>query len=148
MSSRTRTLAAMRTLGATLGLCVSALIVSACGGENSSGAFAVTNISPRASATSGDQPVQITGSGFRQDLGYTVYFGAKRSERVMIMDEHTMIAATPRMDAAGPVDVIVASDSGPAFKIVQGFRFEDMGGNVMEQVGNEATPGAQGQERF
>jgi hypothetical protein len=144
MSSRTQ--AMMRALGVTLGLSVGAAGLSACGSE-SGGELVVTNIDPRAGATAGDQPVRIIGSNFRQDIGYTVYFGAKRSERATILDEHTLVVATPHMDTPGPVDVIVAADNGPAFKIVQGFRFEDMGGNVMEQVGGQNTTG-QGQERF
>lgn len=146
MSSRTRTMKIARVLGLALVLSVSAVGVVSCGG-NQGGELQVTNIDPRAGATAGEQPVKILGNNFRQDIGYTVYFGNRRSERATIFDEHTLIVSTPRMDEAGPVDVFVAADNGPAFRIQQGFRFEDMGGNVMENVGNQNTSGA-GQERF
>ncbi len=118
--------------------------LAACG-ESAGGDLEVTNIDPRAGATAGDQSVRIMGNNFRQDLSYTVYFGNKRSTRATIFDEHTLIVATPQMERAQTVDVIVAADNGPAYRIRQGFRFEEQGGNVMEQVGE--TGGQQG-ERF
>lgn len=139
MSSRTRTM--MRALAVMLGLGLSA---AACGSQG--GDLEVTNIDPRAGATAGEQPVRILGNNFRQDIGYTVYFGAKRAERATIADPHTLVVSTPQMENSGPVDVIVAADDGPAFRIVQGFRFEEMGGNVMEQVGGSS--GGRSNERF
>lgn len=137
------------TLGATLavigwvGLFGSALV--ACDEGAAGGDLSVHNIEPRAGATAGQQPVRITGSNFRQDIGYTVYFGATRAGQVTIMDDTTLLVATPQHDP-GQVDVVVAADNGPAFRIVQGFAFSEQGGNVMEQVGE---PGAsQGEERF
>ncbi len=146
MSIRTQTQKIARVLGLMLALSVFAVGAVACGGDQG-GELQVTNLDPRAGATSGEQPVKIKGNNFRQDIGYTVYFGNRRSERATIFDDHTLIVATPRMDEAGPVDVVVAADNGPAFKIRQGFRFEDMGGNVMENVGNGTTSG-HGEERF
>lgn len=147
MSSRTRTLTMVRALGVTLGLSAGAAGMTACGGS-AGGELEITNLDPRAGATTGDQPVQIRGNNFRQDIGYTVYFGAKRAERATILDANTLVVSTPHMDSTGPVDVFVAADDGPAFRIVQGFRFEDMGGNVMEQVGTSGNAPGEGQERF
>lgn len=147
MSSRTRTLKIARVLGIVLALSAFAAGAVACGGGGEGGELQVTNVDPRAGATAGEQPVKIMGNNFRQDIGYTVYFGNRRSERATILDDHTLIVATPRMDEAGPVDVVVAADNGPAFRVRQGFRFEDMGGNVMERVGGETTSG-HGEERF
>lgn len=130
----------------TIALAVLAAAAVACGGE-SGGELQVTNVDPRAGATAGEQPVRILCNGFRQDIGYTVYFGNRRSQRATILDEHTLVVSTPHMDGAGPVDIVVAADNGPAFRIREGFRFEEMGGNVMEQVGNTSSSGA-GQERF
>lgn len=121
------------------------LALSACGDEGG-GELQITNIDPRAGATAGEQPVRISGNNFRRDISYTVYFGNKRSMRSTILDDHTLLVATPTMDDPGTVDVIVAADNGAAFRIREGFRFEEMGGNVMENVGT-ATSG-QGEERF
>lgn len=116
----------------------------ACGGEG--GELEILNIDPRAGATAGEQTVKISGNNFRRDISYTVYFGTKASERSTIMDDHTLVVATPGSDEAGPVDVIVAADNGPAFRIREGFRYEDMAGNIMENVGSSTS--GQGEERF
>jgi hypothetical protein len=115
-----------------------------CGG--STGDLEITNIEPRAGATTGEQPVRIRGNNFRPDISYTVYFGTKRSERSTILDDHTLLVTTPQVDDAATVDVIVAADNGPAYRIRNGFAFEEMGGNVMENVGE--TQSGHGEERF
>lgn len=120
-------------VGATLVLLVWVL-VAITGCETAGGDLSVHNLEPRAGATQGEQPVRITGANFRQDIGYTVYFGAKRAGQVTIMDDATLVVATPAHDP-GSVDVVVAADDGPAFRIVNGFTYNDQGGNVMEQVG-------------
>ena len=68
------------------------------------------------------------------------------SMRSTILDDHTLLVATPTMDEAGTVDVIVAADNGAAFRIVEGFQYEEMGGNIMENVGSSTS--GQGTERF
>lgn len=118
------------------------LLASAC--EEEGGPVAVYNIQPRAGASAGEQPVQITGANFRQDIGYTVYFGALRAGSVTIVDTNTLLVATPQHDP-GNVDVIVAADDGPAFRIAQAFEFTEQGGNVMQHVGEGA---AQQGERY
>lgn len=145
MSSRTRTLRTARVAGVLLSIAVFAIGAVACGGEEG-GELEITNIDPRAGATAGEQSVKISGNHFRRDISYTVYFGNKRATSSTILDENTLLVATPGADDPGAVDVIVAADNGPAFRIREGFRYEDMGGNVMENVGT-ATSG-QGEERF
>jgi hypothetical protein len=110
----------------------------------SGGDLAIYNIEPRAGATTGEQPVRITGANFRHDIGYTVYFGAVRSPQVTILDDTTLLVVTPPHDP-GTVDVVVAADDGPAFRIVGGFAFREQAGGVMERVGDVAP---QGHERF
>lgn len=117
--------------------------LSACGGEV--GELEILDIQPRAGATAGEQPVRIVGRNFRQDISYTVYFGNRASERSTILDDQTLLVATPTMEEPAVVDVIIAADNGPAFRIAQGFHYEEMGGNVMENVG---TTSGQGEERF
>lgn len=133
-----------RKLGATLAV-IGWVGLLGCDAAAGGGDLAVHNIEPRAGATAGEQPVRITGTNFRQDIGYTVYFGAIRAPQVTIMDDTTLLVATPQHDP-GAVDVVVAADNGPAFRIVSGFNFSEQGGNVMEQVGEPGA--AQGEERF
>lgn len=124
-----------KALGLCLGLAGASLGMGCESGDG--GELTVLNLEPRAGASQGEQPVRIAGANFRQDIGYTVYFGAKRATQVTIMDDTTLLVATPSHDP-GAVDVVVAADDGPAFRIVSGFTYNDQGGNVMEQMGETA----------
>jgi hypothetical protein len=140
-----RTHARLSRLALASGLVVGALGLSSCGESGEpTGPMAVWDVQPRAGATAGEQPIQITGANFRQDIGYAVYFGSLRATAVTIMDTSTLLVVTPQHEA-GPVDVVVAAENGPAFRIQQAFTYADQGGNVMQQVGQ---PGQQGAERF
>ena len=118
---------------------VSALLFG-CGGGG--GDLQVTDVEPRAGATEGEQPVRILGNGFRRDLGYTVYFGTKRAERSTLLDDHTLLVATPQQDEPATVDVIVVADNGPAYRVRQGFIY-----NAIARPG-QAAPTGQPAERF
>lgn len=99
------------------------------GCEGGDGPMDVYNIQPRHGQISGEQQVMITGANFRQDIGYAVYFGSERATQVTIMDTSTLIVSTPQHDL-GTVDVVVASEAGPAFRIHDAFAFDDQGGTV------------------
>ena len=139
MTTRTN----MHRIALTLGLAASSLGLFACEGDGT-GPMEVWDLQPRAGAASGEQQVQVTGANFRQDIGYAVYFGALRATAVTILDTNTLVVVTPQ-HVAGPVDVVVVAENGPAFKVNQAFTFADQSGNVMEQVGGGAQTG---QERF
>jgi hypothetical protein len=109
-----------------------ALATSGCGER---GETKILNLEPRAGALQGNQPVRIQGANFRTDIGYTVYFGSKKSKQVTILDEGTLLVASPESQDTGAVDIIVAADDGPAWKIHEAFRYEDMAGSVVEQLG-------------
>jgi hypothetical protein len=104
-------------------------------GCNKVGEVAILDIDPKVGHTQGDQYVKILGKNFRQDIGYTVYFGTKKSAQVTIVDPETLLATTPAGAKAGQVDVMIRSDDGNAFRIPQIFKFEDMGGSVVEGLG-------------
>jgi hypothetical protein len=104
-------------------------------GCNKVGNVAILDIDPKVGHTQGDQYVKILGKNFRQDIGYTVYFGTKKSAQVTIVDPETLLATTPAGAKAGQVDVMIRSDDGNAFRIPQIFKFEDMGGSVVEGLG-------------
>jgi hypothetical protein len=105
-------------------------------GCKTGGDVAILDIDPKVGHTQGDQYVKIVGKNFRQDIGYTVYFGTKKSAQVTIVDPETLLATTPAGSKVGPVDVMIRADDGNAFRIPQGFKFEDMGGSVIDGLGS------------
>ena len=109
-----------------------AFTLSACGGE--SGELQILTLEPQVGATQGSQPVKIGGKGFRTDIGYTVFFGNKKAEKVTILNEETLAVITPPGDA-GKVDITIRADNGDAFRIVEAWDYTEAGGNVMENVG-------------
>jgi len=121
-------------------LTLAALPLVGCGGG---GEVQILSVDPRVGALQGEQPVRIGGKNFRSDIGYTVYFGNQKALQVTILDENTLLAVTPSRDSAGPVDITIRADDGPAFRIAGGYEYTDMGGNVVEQLGD--TPGQTGQ---
>jgi hypothetical protein len=97
--------------------------------------MAILDVDPKVGHTQGDQYVKIVGKNFRQDIGYTVYFGTKKSAQVTIVDPETLLATTPSGVKAGQVDIMIRADDGNAFRIPQGFKFEDMGGSPVDGLG-------------
>src|SRR5687768_14631224 len=76
----------------------------------SGGDVAILDIDPKVGHTQGDQYVKIVGQNFRQDIGYTVYFGTKKSAQVTIVDPETLLATTPSGAKVGQVDVMIRAD--------------------------------------
>ncbi|MGD8860749.1 MAG: IPT/TIG domain-containing protein [Myxococcales bacterium] len=110
----------------------------------------ILDIDPKVGHTQGDQTVRILGQNFRQDIGYTIYFGNKKTQTVTIRNPETIEVTTPSRMPEGTVDIMIRSDDGSAFKIAQAFKFEDMGGSVVEGLGNtgEAKEEAKGNLAF
>ncbi len=123
------------------GIAVCSLALGAC--EEEGGPMAVYDIQPRVGGTAGEQPIRIAGANFRQDVGYAVYFGSFRATAVTILDTSTLLVVTPQHEP-GPVDVVVASEAGPAFRVQQAFTFNAETGRTTPQPGQ---PGA-GPERY
>ncbi|NOY94758.1 MAG: hypothetical protein GXP55_26570 [Deltaproteobacteria bacterium] len=127
----------MRLRPLILSVSLSALMASAIAcGQSSGGDVEILHMEPRTGALQGQQPVKIGGRNFRTDIGYTVYFGTKKAEQVTILDPETLLVITPQRDEAGDVDVTIRADDGAAFRITNGFHYEDRGGNVVEQMGS------------
>lgn len=132
----------MRRILSVLVLALGTLAVTSCE-DPATAPMAVYDLSPRGGSIAGEQPVEIRGVGFRNDVGYTVYFGSERATQVTILDATRLLVGTPAHDA-GRVDVVVAADNGPAFRVVEGFEFADTSGNVYEHMGEHGSEG----ERF
>ncbi len=121
-------------LAACSALLSALLMGGSCNSETAE--LSVNGIMPQTGSVSGDQPIRITGTGFRGDVGYTVYFGSERAPAVTILDPQTLAVVTPAQEAAGAVDVTLRADNGPAFRIPQGFRYDEGGGATKTKKGN------------
>ena len=130
-----------RTVFAGLTVIAAAALMAGC---DSGGDMVILDINPKVGHTQGEQPVRILGKNFRQDIGYTIYFGTKKTSSVTIRDPETMEVVTPPAMDKGKVDIMIRADDGNAFRIVQAFTFEDMGGNVVQGLG--ASPSAPKQQ--
>lgn len=140
---RPAALSLMHAARSALAGCIAALF-TACGAGTPS-ELQIYDMQPRAGATAGDQPVQITANRFRRDIGYSVYFGSRRATQSTTMNDTTLVVLAPAAEQAGVVDVTIVADDGPAFRLKRAFHYQDQGGNVLEQVGKSA---AQSDERF
>ncbi len=133
----------MRWIWRCVNVMCTVLSVSACErGE----AIEVRRLTPPAGHVRGGQTVKVIGRNLRKELGYTVFFGPREADAVTIIDDKTLAVTTPRYMDPGPVDVLITSDGGTAFRIRNGFVFQDAGGNVMKQVGTpqrQDKPGSQ-----
>ncbi len=115
---------------------IAVVVLSACDGNKE---LSIDNIDPRVGHTQGDQPVRITGKNFRADIGYTVYFGNKKAATVTLLNPKTLLVSSPSREDAGDVDITIRADDGQAFRIDKGFRYENMGGSVVENLGEPGS---------
>jgi hypothetical protein len=127
-----------RTFAVALTVLLPALAAVGC---KSGGDVTILDIEPRIGHTQGDQYVKIVGKNFRQDIGYTVYFGTKKSGQVTIVDPETLLATTPQGAKLGPVDVMIRADDGNAFRIPGGFKFEELATTGTEGAVKKAEKG-------
>jgi len=143
MPNRARALWIARIAGVAVAIAITASgMVAGC--DEGGGEIAITGINPRVGPLQGDLPVKITGRNFRTDIGYAVYFGNNRATSVTILDPETLLVTTPETPEPGDVDITIRADDGPAFRVPAGFRFEDMGGSVVEGLGAGAQKAKKG----
>lgn len=121
------------------GVALAAAMLAPAGCESSE-EMHILDIDPKVGHTQGDQAVRILGENFRQDIGYTIYFGTKKTNSVTIRNPETIEVTTPSGMDPGEVDIMIRADDGSAFKIAQAFKFEDMGGSVVEGLGADGQP--------
>src|SRR5688572_1381063 len=87
-----------------LAVAASGLIAASC---DKGGDMVILDVNPRVGHTQGEQPVNILGLNFRQDIGYTIYFGTKKTSQVTIRDPETIQVVTPAGMEKGPVDIMI-----------------------------------------
>jgi hypothetical protein len=117
MSNRKRILLGLLLSGAGSSL----LATSGC---ETTGEMAILDVMPRVGSASGEQSVRIVGQHFRQDIGYTIYFGTKKTMSVTIRDPETMEVVTPQGNDVGKVDIMIRTDDGNAYRITDAFAFQ------------------------
>jgi hypothetical protein len=113
-----------------------ALVLGFASACDSGGGMVILDVNPKNGATQGDQPVLIQGKNFRQDIGYTIYFGTKKTSTMTIRDPETIEVLTPQNMPEGKVDIMIRADDGNAFRIADVYQFQNVGG--------PAVPGAPG----
>ena len=131
---------ARATWGKAIGAAAVVLGMASAPACESTGEMQILDVTPRVGHTQGDQSVRILGKNFRSDIGYTVYFGKHKTSAVTIRDPETLEVLTPSRVEPGQVDIMIRTDDGAAFKIPQVFKFEDMGGSVVEGLGAPGAP--------
>ena len=104
--------------------CLAALLMQLAGCDSKGGQVAILDIDPKVGATQGDQYVKILGKNFRQDIGYTIYFGTKKTNSVTIRDPETIEVLTPPNMPEGKVDIMIRTDDGNAYRIADVFSFQ------------------------
>lgn len=122
MATRRRVLWMSKAVGLLLGAATLGLSIGVgCGGA---GEPRILDLKPRKGNTTGDQAVKIIGENFRADIGYTVYFGNKRSPSVTILDPQNILVVTPNRDDEGDVDITIRGDDGSAWRLEKAFHYE------------------------
>jgi hypothetical protein len=117
MSNRKRILLGLLLSGAGSSL----LATSGC---ETAGEMAILDVMPRVGSATGEQSVRIVGQHFRQDIGYTIYFGTKKTMSVTIRDPETIEVVTPQGNDVGNVDIMIRTDDGNAYRITDAFAFQ------------------------
>lgn len=93
-------------------------------------------VEPRVGPQNSESSVVIHGQGFKDDIGYTVFFGTNRAKAVVIADSQTLMVRAPIADKVGAVDIAVRPDFGDAFLLHGAFTYGEGGtGSAAEGIG-------------
>jgi hypothetical protein len=65
-----------------------------------------------------------------------VYFGTQQASRVTVQSPELLVAVAPGVPEAKAVDITIRGDDGTALRIREGYSYDNMGGNVVQQLGN------------
>lgn len=92
------------------------------------------SLKPASGQMAGNETVEIRGSGFKQDMGVTVYFGTERCPTAFVEGSNKLVVTTPPYGKSTLVDVRVISDDGEevilrkAFKYLKSAKWSPMDG--------------------
>lgn len=101
-------------------ICAMTLICVLCGCEEK---FGIVKVNPTIGTLAGGEPIDIIGSGFSADMGFSIYFGPKKVDNVVVKDSKTLRVMSPAADEPGKIDVMVTTDDGKEFVIKQAFNY-------------------------
>ncbi len=100
-----------------------ALAVVACLVLGCEEGFTIKKISPPIGVIAGGEPIDILGSGFKADMGISVYFGNEKVDNVVIRSTKKMTISSPGSDGPGPVNVRIAHDDGKGLLLKDAFTY-------------------------
>ncbi|MBW2262645.1 MAG: IPT/TIG domain-containing protein [Deltaproteobacteria bacterium] len=106
------------TVSAAVVAVLALLVVSGCKKE-----MHLDSLKPASGIMSGNETVQIKGSGFKKEQGITVYFGTERCPTAFVEGSRKVVVTTPTYSKSTLVDVRVISDDGEEIILRKAFKF-------------------------
>lgn len=85
--------------------------------------FGIKSVSPRSGVLGGGEPISILGSGFKSNMGLSVYFGNQKADNVVVAGPEVLTVSTPSSQEPKFVDIRVMTDDGRQFVIKRAFRY-------------------------
>ena len=101
--------------------------------------FGIRDVSPAVGVLAGGEPVEILGSGFDPNLGFSVYFGTEKAENVVVSSSNKITVTTPSSAEAKSVDVRIATDNGQEFLLKDAFRYVEKSGMDIRDLGTRKS---------
>lgn len=81
------------------------------------------DLKPASGLMAGNETVEIRGSGFKKDMGVTVYFGTARCPTAFVEGSKKIVVTTPPYSKSTVVDVRVISDDGEEIILRKAFKY-------------------------
>jgi hypothetical protein len=85
--------------------------------------MSLDDLKPASGVMAGNETVVIRGSGFRSDVGVTVYFGTAKCPTAFVEGSRKIVVTTPPYPKSTLVDVRVISDDGQEVKLLKAFKY-------------------------
>lgn len=83
--------------------------------------------------------MEILGSGFDPNIGFSVYFGAEKAENVVVSSSNKLTVTTPSSAEAKSVDVRIATDDGKEYLLKDAFRYVAKSGMDIRDLGTRKS---------
>jgi len=122
--------------GTTIALAVMVLACLVCGCEEE---FGVRKVSPPMGVLAGGEPIEILGSGFKRDMGITVYFGTTKTDTVAINGPEKLTVMSPSAEAVGKVDILIITDGGIELRLPGAFTYVEKSNMDIRDLGKRKS---------